>query len=152
MTSIYREPLLKSSTVKILYWKKLKNLLQNVNEMVIDCNYQNFGFDLNLLTDYQAVNYNSYSSKKNQKYDWHMDFDYKRPLLDTKLTLLINVSTKDYEGGEFQLNDGNVFTVSQFSKPGDMLLFRSHILHRVLPVTKGERKSLTMFFDGPKFR
>ena len=142
----------KSATVKYVYWKKIKHLLGDMYDAVIDCNYHNFGFDLNDLTDSIAVNYNNYSSDYNEQYDWHMDFDLKRPLLDIKLTLLINVSTSDYEGGQFQLNDGTEFTVPEFTKPGDMILFRSHVLHRVLPITKGDRKTLSIFFEGPKFR
>jgi len=148
----YNNNFKKSATVKYIYWKKIKHLLGDVQDAVIDCNYNNFGFDLNFLTDSVAVNYNNYSSDNKEQYDWHMDFDLKRPLQDIKLTLLINVSTNNYEGGQFQLNDGTEFIVPEFSKPGDMLLFRSHVLHRVLPITKGDRKTLSIFFEGPKFR
>jgi len=35
--------------------------------------------------------------------------------------------------------------------PGSMIMFRSSTLHRVLPITKGIRESLTLFIQGPKF-
>ena len=49
----------KSATVKYFYWKKIKHLLGDMYDAVIDCNYHNFGFDLNNLTDSIAVNYNN---------------------------------------------------------------------------------------------
>ena len=30
-------------------------------------------------------------------------------------------------------------------------LFKSHLYHRIKPVTQGERRSLTYFFTGPRF-
>ena len=141
----------KNSMVKIVPWKHIKPLLLDVQNAVIETNYNYFGYNLHNLTDNVEILYNIYSSENNGKYDWHMDATSKNSFMDIKLTLLLNVSTSNYEGGEFELNDGNIFKVSEFSKPGDMLLFKSHLLHRVLPVTKGERKSLTIFFTGPKF-
>jgi len=62
------------------------------------------------------------------------------------------LSEKKYEGGEFQIFESeNPETIFNFSKGGDMLLLKSSILHRVNPVTKGIRKSLTIFLEGPKF-
>ena len=141
----------KNSTVKLVRWNDIKHLLNDIQETVIDTNYNHFGFNLNNFTNTTEILYNTYSSKNNEKYDWHIDTTLKVPLIDVKLTLLLNISTDNYEGGEFELNDGNVFKVREFSKPGDMILFRSYLLHRVLPVTKGERKSLAIFFTGPKF-
>ena len=35
---------------------------------------------------------------------------------------------------------------------GDILMFTSHIPHRVRPVTFGQRITLTFFITGPRFR
>jgi len=32
-----------------------------------------------------------------------------------------------------------------------MLVFKSYLVHRVTPVLKGARKTLTVFLTGPKF-
>ena len=31
------------------------------------------------------------------------------------------------------------------------MMLKSHVLHRVTPVTKGKRISLTYFMEGPRF-
>ena len=38
-----------------------------------------------------------------------------------------------------------------FINPGSAILFKSYLHHKVTPVTKGERKSLTYFMEGPAF-
>ena len=110
-----------------------------------EANKQVIGFDLHTYTDNQVLNLNSY--ELNKSYEWHND-STKRPNNDIKLTGLINLSTEDYEGGEFEVNETHEpLKIKQFSKGGDMILFRSHILHRVLPVRKGRRKSLAVFLS-----
>ena len=71
---------------------------------------------------------------------------------DIKLTLLMNISQKPYEGGEFRYFHYEETTAKQFIKPGNVILIKSDIHHKVTPVTKGERTTLTHFISGPKFR
>ena len=59
-------------------------------------------------------------------------------------TLLNN--PKEFKGGEMQVID-NKKTIAL--KQGHALFFASFITHRVLPVKKGTRTSLTMWFGGP---
>jgi PKHD-type hydroxylase len=69
------------------------------------------------------------------------------------LTLLLNDDNDDFEGGEFQINNGKQetpITVDMFK--GRAVLFPSFMIHRVKPVTKGVRKSLVVWVLGPKFR
>ena len=35
--------------------------------------------------------------------------------------------------------------------PGNMIVLRPHIFHKVDPVTSGERRTLSLFITGPKF-
>ena len=65
-------------------------------------------------------------------------------------TVLINLSEQPYEGGEFDLLDNGQKEMKFTS--GDILMFTSHIPHRVRPVTKGERITLTYWMVGPKFQ
>jgi len=37
-------------------------------------------------------------------------------------------------------------------KQGQAIFFASWLQHRVKPVTRGERKSLVMWFGGPSFK
>ena len=40
----------------------------------------------------------------------------------------------------------------QLRQKGTIIIFPSFIRHRVTPVTKGVRKSLVVWVDGPRFR
>ena len=121
------------------------DLEANVNQI----NEQNFGYVLFPFNNLNKVLLNIYDSKQEGEYDWHYDSS-RSDLLDTKLTILINLSEK-YEGGELKFFQGIPYTVKEFT-PGTLLLFKSYIHHRVTPVTKGVRKTLTLFCNGPKFR
>ena len=61
--------------------------------------------------------------------------------------LLSNPST--FEGGELEFMDDKK---SVKLKQGQAIFFASWLRHRVKPVTKGERKSLVMWFGGPPFK
>ena len=50
------------------------------------------------------------------------------------------------------LEHNNTFEINNFNEPGDMILFISRTRHKVTPVTKGIRKNITLFFDGPAFK
>ena len=69
------------------------------------------------------------------------------------MTLLLN-DPSEFEGGDLE-----IFTSSFNSednkiklKQGHGIFFASFIPHRVAPVTKGNRKSLVMWFGGPSLR
>ena len=47
--------------------------------------------------------------------------------------------------------DGEPITIKE-NRPGSFIVFPSFIQHRVLPVTKGTRRSLVGWASGPKFR
>ncbi|NIZ11029.1 2OG-Fe(II) oxygenase, partial [Pseudooceanicola sp. HF7] len=56
-----------------------------------------------------------------------------------------------YQGGQLEvLYDSHVRTAPL--EPGTAVLFPSFALHRVRPVTEGERISLTVWAHGPAFR
>ena len=113
----------------------------------------NINFSYNLFNEYSKMdcgNYNIYSSDTKASYDWHIDKS-KNMLFDIKWTVLINLSEKKYDGGKFQIFNQGEYDIPGF-KSGAMLMFKSHLNHRVTPVTKGERKSFTIFFCGSRWR
>ena len=60
-------------------------------------------------------------------------------------------SPDDYDGGTLETNADGI--VRQASRAiGSALMFPSFVLHRVAPVTRGERYSLTLWSHGPAFR
>lgn len=110
-----------------------------------------FGYDIFPYTCYSNAIYNEYYAEAGGKYDWHIDCS-NHPKWDMKMTLIVNLS-ESFTGGEFQLFSENGETpIKEFSEPGTMILFKSHIMHRVTPVTSGVRRTLTFFFGGPAFR
>ena len=111
-----------------------------------------FGFDINYLAD---VQYTIYKGTDEGFYNWHYDtFWAGENTYDRKISAIIQLSDPaDYEGGEFLLE-------SQYEQPnsidlkqrGTVLCFPSFLRHTVKPVTKGTRKSLVAWIEGPKFR
>ena len=67
-----------------------------------------------------------------------------------KLTCLLNLSEETYEGGEFCAINQEEETIKFDSGMG--LVMNSLIAHKVTPITKGERKSLTFWGTGPSWR
>ena len=142
----------KVSTVKGISFGKIKPLVGGLIDTAISIAELDFGYTIFKPHNSIHLNHNIYRSDSKDNYDWHTDKSQK-PTFDMKLTLLINLSEELYEGGEFQLLSTNKeSTINEFSKPGSAFMFKSHILHRVLPVTSGTRKSLAFFINGPRFQ
>jgi len=140
----------KTSTVYHIKFKYLKNLLENAVSSIVSGNRYNYGYDIFKFSDEDKLNFNIY--EKNQEYDWHRDVDASK-FVDVKLTALMNLSDNNFKGGEFfLLNSKNPTPVSKLDKPGSMIIFNSYILHKVNPVKKGTRKTLTIFVKGPAFK
>jgi PKHD-type hydroxylase len=107
--------------------------------------------------------------KLNQFYDWHCDswpdpYENKNDLnmhgKIRKLSVTCSLSApEDYEGGElefdFRNNDPDKSTIRKCAeiKPrGSIVVFPSHVWHRVKPVTKGTRYSLVIWNLGYPFK
>lgn len=107
--------------------------------------------------------------KEGQFYDWHMDsFDrpYNKPNEQNshgkirKLSVTVQLTNgDDYEGGELEfqprLSDKSpleTFIPEKSFEKGTVIVFPSHIHHRVRPVTKGVRYSLVMWNLGKPFK
>jgi PKHD-type hydroxylase len=107
--------------------------------------------------------------KLNQFYDWHCDSwenaysdinDKNRYGKIRKLSVTCSLSNpEDYEGGELEFdlrnNDPDKPTVrkcAEIAPRGSIVVFPSHVWHRVKPVTKGTRYSLVIWNLGYPFR
>lgn len=107
-------------------------------------NYDIWGF-------YDQMHYVQYHAPGDH-FGWHQDRgdDWRRP--QRKLALAVMLSDPfEYEGGEFQIFDGQEITLKAKEK-GSVIVFPSFIQHRVLPVTSGVRRSLIAWACGPRFR
>lgn len=146
------EGVTKTANVEFVKYKDLREKLKPLFEKIMATNQANFGYDLFDPKDEEVLHYNVYDAKQKGEYDWHVD-EALESYIDFKFTLLINLSESSYEGGDFALQRSQDPTiVEQFSEPGDVLLFKSHTMHKVYPVTKGKRISLAYFIRGPHFK
>jgi len=133
---------------------KAPALYKPIHEWIVRINNNSFGFDPIQLIE--AGQYAEYS--KGDFYDWHMDSAINMkdmpPVRKISMTLLLS-DPKDYKGGYLQILGDNFFK-SEKSKikleRGYAVFFASFLLHRVTPVTKGNRKSLVMWFGGTPFK
>jgi|TARA_R100000995_G_C3448170_1_gene106726 PKHD-type hydroxylase len=120
-----------------------------------------WNFDLEYLEPFQ---FTKYDGSKKQHYDWHIDAQLndheKLNGMLRKLSMTVNLTDEStYEGGnfEFKLSDpathvSTVFSCEEIRPKGTVLVFPSHLLHRVLPVTSGIRYSLVVWAIGKPFR
>ena len=142
---------IKSASVKFIKYRNIKKDIKFIEQNALVANAKAFGFSLypEPIDYVKLLNYNIYSSNNKGEYGWHWDGELNSPS-SQKLTILVNLSDSSYKGGEFQLLGLPDLTVPELT-PGNMIVFPSLIGHRVLPVTKGIRKSLALWFYGPKF-
>mgnify|MGYP003136838239 CR=1 FL=1 len=145
------KPLKNITDLKPVGWKHIKHLLHRAYENIKVINIQNFGFHIYDLTDLDLCLHNTYGETNKGAYDWHYDGsnDFSHTY---RFTVLINTSLEKYEGGDFNLFVvGGAIKIPELEVPGNMIIFRSEMLHRVTPVIKGTRNTLSFFLKGPKY-
>ncbi len=143
----------KNATVFMARYKPLRKLMHKAEQFVLDVNKSYFGYDLFSTTDHDIISLNGYNVDQNGVYGWHKDITDDINNFDYKLTMLINVSSDYYEGGTFcYFTTGAERTVEEFSVPGSICVIPSFVPHTVRKVTLGQRKSITQFYSGPRFR
>lgn len=125
-------------------------IFDKLNFIIQASNEQFYNFHLNGYAEFQYTTYD-----KNGRYDWHTDIAFGEKFGNDsqprKLSLSL-VLNDDYEGGDFQINNGKEETpITVERKKGRAILFPSFMIHRVTPVTSGIRKSLVVWVLGPKF-
>ena len=123
-----------------------------------------WNFDINYFESMQFTKY-----KLNQFYDWHQDpmpVPYDNPGDPNfhgkirKISGIVQLSDpKDYKGGDLEIQPRmhedarhTIKTTKHFKPRGSVIIFPSHLWHRVKPVTKGTRYSLVIWSLGYPFR
>jgi PKHD-type hydroxylase len=129
-------------------------VMDALTDIVAAANRAAFGFDL---SDFgESAQIARYSAEDQGHFDWHSDIAAGsaagRWASRRKLTAVIQLSVPDaYEGGALELRPGA--GVHEADRAiGTATVFPSFVLHRVTPVTKGSRWSLTLWAHGPAFR
>ncbi len=123
-------------------------MYKNIESWVKNININHFGFDGIQITE--QAQYTEYP--EGAFYEWHTDNDVdmklQPPVRKISMTLLLS-DENDFEGGDLEMIDDKK---RPKMKRGHAIFFASFVRHRVTPVTKGNRKSLVMWFGGPPFK
>ena len=126
---------------------RLASIFQKISGYVNNLNDRFFKFDLyGLIEGFQFTNYKAPGGH----YGCHVDTSHTRYI--RKLSIVIQLTDpKKYKGGELKLYFDDKGTIINNSQ-GFLCLFPSYVLHKVEPVTKGERNSLVGWVTGPNFK
>lgn len=127
-------------------------IFQRIATLVNEVNPKYFGIDL---TSCESIQLTEYDSEYAGFYGAHVDSGYgHNSARYRKLSITMQLSRPDeYEGGDLQLYHESINKpVTASREYGAMTLFRSHIIHEVLPVTKGKRFSFVTWVHGPLYK
>ena len=136
------------TSISWIPFKDMPEMYKDIESTMLKANNNHFGFEGMQLTE--PAQFTHYL--EGGFYDWHMDNDvqgkHQQPVRKISMTLLLS-DPATFEGGELEImSKGKTAKLKQ----GQAIFFASWLQHRVKPVTKGERKSLVMWFGGPPFK
>ncbi len=125
-------------------------VMERIITLVARANREAFDFALTEFAESAQVA--RYGAEREGHFDWHSDIGAGAAASRRKLTMVVQLSQPDgYEGGALELMpDAHIRKAA--SGLGTATVFPSFVLHRVTPVTAGERWSLTIWAHGPAFR
>ena len=125
-------------------------VMDRIIALVRDANRMVYDFDLREFSESPQVA--RYGAEREGHFGWHSDVGDGRLAARRKLTMVVQLSEPgDYAGGVLEvMPSANVIEADRAR--GTATLFPSYLLHRVTPVTGGERYSLTIWAHGPAFR
>ena len=138
----------RTSHISWIPFKKMPEMYKTIETLMLKTNNNHFGFEGMQLTE--PAQYTEYP--EGGFYDWHIDSDVEGknepPVRKISMTCLLSHES-EFEGGGLELmSDGKIARPKQ----GQAIFFASYIRHRVIPITKGVRKSLVMWFGGTPFK
>ena len=133
---------------------KIFDIIQSINQKT----KWNFS-----LTELEPLQYTVYSLRN--FYDWHID-SHTKPydnglIRKLSFTICLNdneTENNNYTGGDFELclphpyhNKNKYFRFRKVFKQGTIIVFPSHIWHKVHPIISGTRKVLVGWVVGKSF-
>ena len=138
----------RTSHISWIPFSKMPEMYKQIEKTMLQTNGNHFGFESMRITE--MAQYTEYP--EGGFYDWHVDNDVncanEPPVRKISMTILLSPEN-EFEGGDLELvKEGQSAKIKQ----GHAIFFASFIRHRVAPVTKGNRKSLVMWFGGTPFK
>ena len=139
---------IRTSHISWIPFNKLPEMYKIIDNQIRRTNANHFGFDGVQITE--QAQYTEYPA--GGFYDWHIDSDVncanEPPVRKISMTCLLSHES-EFEGGGLELmSDGKIARPKQ----GQAIFFASFIRHRVIPITKGIRRSLVCWFGGTPFK
>ena len=129
--------------------ERTKPLYDLLFPLALEANEKLYGFDIDIVTD--PIHYVIYPEDGGHL-DWHMDVG-AYGVNKRKLAMTVQLSdANDYEGGEFQIWYGGKEPLTLPREKGDVVIFPTFCMHRVTPITRGQRKVLVFWTGGRPFR
>jgi PKHD-type hydroxylase len=127
------------------FWEWVIDRLSN---QVQEANNSIWKFDLSCILD--NIQYTEYEGNGGH-YDWHLDIG-PGGISHRKVSIVVQLSDpSEYQGGVLQIKNGT----NEFDVPlgkGNVVIFPSFLLHRVTPLTSGNRKSLVLWVGGGHYK
>ena len=138
----------RTSHISWIPFSKMTEMYKQIEKTMKQTNGNHFGFDGMQITE--MAQYTEYP--EGGFYDWHVDNDvnmqHEPPVRKISMTCLLSPEN-EFEGGDLELmREGKSVKLKQ----GQAIFFASFVRHRVAPVTRGNRKSLVMWFGGTPFK
>ena len=139
----------RKSNIKWLpFDSKWEWVIDRIMTQVVEANNIIWNFDLKAIID--NIQYTEYDGNGGH-YDWHLDIG-PGSISHRKISIVIQLSDPDdYVGGDLEIMNASEKTVIPRGK-GNVVIFPSFLLHRVVPLTSGKRKSLVLWVGGGHYK
>ena len=139
----------RKSNIKWLpFDSKWEWVIDRIMTQVVEANNIIWNFDLKAIID--NIQYTEYDGNGGH-YDWHLDIG-PGSISHRKISIVIQLSDpNDYVGGDLEIMNASEKTVIPRGK-GNVVIFPSFLLHRVVPLTSGNRKSLVLWVGGDHYK
>ena len=105
-----------------------------------------------IINGWEPFQYTQYDESYGGHFNWHIDVHPRFSVDDPdprKISFSVGLSDiHDYDGGDFMIKvdkDHKTFKLDR----GDVIAFPSWMLHKVSPVTRGMRRTLVGWGNGP---
>ena len=139
----------RKSNIKWLpFDSKWEWVIDKIISQVTEANNTIWNFELKSIID--NIQYTEYEWNGGH-YDWHLDIG-PGSISHRKISITIQLSDpEEYVGGDLQIMTGSEYTTVPRGK-GTVVVFPSFLLHRVVPLTSGNRKSLVLWVGGDHYK
>ena len=142
----YRPEIRAVDTYEILHTEETSWIFEKISHAVALANADYYRY--NLLGITHGLQLLHYKSEENGHYDWHMDCG-DGDACTRKISISIPLTKRnEYEGGDLEINNNGTL-IKATDEQGSITLFPSYLMHRVSPVTKGERWVIVIWIHGP---